>query len=290
MIVFFAAVRALHFASLMAIFGAGSYLALLKSRLQLELPAAAVWPLFTGAAALAFVTAIVWFAFVAGQMSGDWHEALDPAALQTVAIHTRFGTIFLLRICGLVPLLMLCVLRKSSQNLIRVLIAALLLAALAVTSHAAASGAKFPLLRAANDCIHLLAGGFWIGGLLVLITLMRRERHQPRALLAPLRLFSVWGTYAVAALVVSGVINAVMIVPAAAIAAASPYVSVLTAKILVASVMIALAIVNRWTLAPALRVDPLPTNRALSRSVSAEIGLGAIVITIVGFLGLMPPH
>jgi hypothetical protein len=58
MIAFFAAVRAIHFASLMAIFGAGAFLALLRSRLHIEVPAIAARILFATAATLALITAV----------------------------------------------------------------------------------------------------------------------------------------------------------------------------------------------------------------------------------------
>lgn len=101
MIALFAAVRAIHFASLMAIFGASAYLALLRSQLHIEMAAPAVRILFVSAATLAFFTAGVWLCLVAGQMSGDWHKALDPATLEAVATGTRFGEVFLGRLAGL---------------------------------------------------------------------------------------------------------------------------------------------------------------------------------------------
>jgi putative copper resistance protein D len=290
MIAFFAAVRAIHFASLMAIFGAGAFLALLRSRLHIEVSAIAARILFATAATLALITAVAWLGLVAGQMSGDWHYALDPAALTAVVTGTRFGQVFLWRVGGLAVLWIACILKTPSQNLLPALLAAALLGALGLTSHAAASSGEFGIVRAGNDAVHLLAGGFWLGGLLVLAMLMWRHREAPAALLGPLQLFSAWGTYAIAALVVTGVTNAASILPVAAVSVRSFYARVLLSKVAIASVMIALAAVNRWRLVPALRSGEPGAPHDLARSIGAEIALGATVIAIAAWLGLMPPR
>lgn len=290
MIALFAAVRAIHFASLMAVCGAGAFLALLRSRLHMEVNTIAARILFASAATLALITAVAWLGLVAGQMSGDWRSALDPAALATVVTGTRFGQVFLWRIGGLAVLWIACILKTPSQNLLPALLAAVLLGALGLTSHAAASGSEFGIVRAGNDAAHLLAGGFWLGGLLVLAMLMWRHRNAPAVLVGPLQLFSAWGTYAIAALVVTGVTNAASILPAAAISVRGAYARALLSKVSIALVMIALAAVNRWRLVPALRGGEPGAPHALARSVGAEIALAAVVIAIAAWLGLMPPR
>lgn len=291
MIAIFAVVRAVHLASLMTVFGAGAYSLLLRNRASGEIAPPDLRVFFASAAALALVTAIAGLGFVAGQMSGDWRSAFDAAALGAVLTDTRFGQLFLGRIVGLIVLLILWVFRGPSRIPLSVLIAALLLGALALTSHAAASGNAFGIVRAANDMVHLLAGGFWLGGLLVLSTLMRQHRTEPAKLLGPIRIFSIWGTYVVAILVVTGIANAASILP---IAALSPprgnYVELLLTKIGIASVMIALAAMNRWRFAPALFGGEAVGRRYLARSIGLEIALGLAVICLAGFLGLMSPR
>ena len=163
MIEVFAAVRAIHFASLMAIFGAGTYLVLLRRHLRIEMPARAARILFAWAATLALVSAVAWLFLVAGQMSGDWRAALDPVAIRLVASGTAFGRIAVWRIAGLSVLWLLLLFRGPSPSLIVAIVAALLLGALGLTSHAAASSGDFGLVRAANDAVHLLAAGFLAG-------------------------------------------------------------------------------------------------------------------------------
>lgn len=289
----FAVVRAVHLASLMTVFGACAYILLLRSQAHTEIAAPGLRVFFASAATLALVTAIAGLGFVAGQMSGDWRGAFDPGALEAVITDTRFGQVFLGRIVGLIVLLVAWVFGSRSQIPLSMLLAAMLLGALALTSHAAASGGDASgIVRAANDMIHLLTGGFWLGGLLVLSALMRQHRNEPAKLLGPIRIFSTWGMYVVVILVVTGIANAFSILP---INALSPprgnYVELLLTKVGIASVMIVLAAVNRWHFAPALSEGgEARAPLSLSRSIGVEVALGLAVVCIAGYLGVMPPR
>lgn len=282
----FASIRALHFAGLMAIWGASFYAVLLQKSLGMDVPARQLRIAVALGATLALATAILWFGLVAGQMSGDWNAATEPTAILAVATGTRFGHIWLGRIAGLI-LLWLASLRPIAKPVLAIL-AALLLASLGLVSHAAA-GSGFTLLHAFNDAIHLLTAGFWMGALLVLLLLIWRHRHEPAELFAPFRLFSLWGVYAVALLVVTGLINAALILPLHSISPKSAYADVLAAKITIALAMIALAVINRSQLLPALRHHEKGAVGRLNHNVIVEILLGLAVIAIVGYLGLMPP-
>jgi putative copper resistance protein D len=253
------------------------------------MPARAARVLFISAASLALVSSVAWLVLVAGQMSGDWHAALDPAAIGAVAAETEFGRIAVMRIAGLALLWLLCLLQMPSPGRAGVVLAAFLLGALGLTSHAAASSGGFALVRAANDSVHLLAAGFWLGGLIVLAVLVARHHRQPVSLRGPFQLFSAWGTAAVALLVLSGVSNAALILPVKSVSAHSAYAQLLAIKITLALAMIALAAINRMQLVPALRDGECATTRFLARSVRAEILLGALVAGIAGYLGTMPP-
>jgi putative copper resistance protein D len=285
----FAGIRALHFASLMTIWGTCLYLGLLKQVLGMGIPAKVTKFAVAGAATLALATAILWLMLVAGQMSGDWRAAYDPNTIWTVALQTRFGHIWLVRLGGLI---LLCVVSLSAADAPRagaLVLAALLLGSLGLISHAAAASGGFGLGRALNDATHLLTAGFWLGSLLVLAVLAWLHRRAPTELFAPFRLFSIWGIYAVALLVVTGLINAASILPVHRISLKSAYMDVLSAKVAIALVMIALAVCNRLQLLPALRNGEKGAVGSLTRNVVAEIVLALAVIAIVGYLGLMAP-
>jgi copper resistance protein D len=285
-----ATARAIHFASLMAIFGGSAYAALLRRAGLWRAPLKGARVLFVTAATLAIVSGMVWFGLIGGQMSGSWHGSLDPAILQLTAFDTRFGQIFLGRFIGLAALWLMCVLGLRPPSLGVAILAGLLLASLGPISHAAASGGDIAVVGAINDAAHLLTAGFWLGGLLVLVMFVRRQWGDAGPLLGALRLFSVWGTTVVALLVVTGLINAISILPVSEMSLRNSYFDLLLVKVGLASVMIGLAALNRWHFAPALRTGGAGATRHLAYSIGTEIVLGFTVVVIAGFLGLMAPH
>lgn len=290
MIELLAVARAIHFLSLMAIFGGSAYGLMLRRERFPAPPVEHIRLLFSTAAALAVVSAMVWFCLIAGQMSGDWHGSIDPSTLQLVGSATRFGQIFVVRLIGLAALLLMSLQKRGPLQGLSIL-AGLLLASLAPISHAAAAaGGDIAIAQAANDAVHLVTAGFWLGGLIVLLLLVPRHWEDPTQLLGPLRIFSVWGTVVVALLVMTGLINAVSILPRSALSMHNTYFGLLAIKVVLALAMIVLASLNRWRFAPALEDGGQRAVRRLGVSVRGEIALGVCVVGIVGFLGLIGPH
>lgn len=290
MIALLAAARAIHFVGLMAIFGASTYGLLLRRAGLPEPPVRPERVLFVIASTLALTSAIVWFCLIAGQMSGDWRGSIDPGTLQLAASATRFGQIFVARFIGLATLWFMCAFRTKPHALVVPIFAGLLLISLGPVSHAAAAPGDVALFGAANDAAHLLTSGFWLGGLMVLAILVPRYRAGPAALLGPLRLFSTWGGVAVALLVITGLINAASILPVSARSFHNAYFGLLLVKIGLASLMIGIAILNRWRFAPALENGGPGAVRHLTGSIGIEITLGITVVGIAGYLGLTTPH
>jgi len=234
-------------------------------------------------------TGVVWLCLVSGQMSGDLRGAFQLSTVAHVVNGSYFGTVFAVRLAGLVLLLLLIAFLRAYRTEVLVVIGALLLTSLGLTSHAAAS-AEFPAsaVRGANDAVHLLTAGFWTGGLVTLAVLIHEHLQAPTKLIAPLRLFSLWGTYAVAALVLTGVLNALAILGLPALRF-SLYRGVLAVKVALAGAMIALALLNRWRIGPALSHDS-DAPRQLGLTVTAELTLAALVLGAAGTLGLLPPE
>jgi putative copper resistance protein D len=213
----------------------------------------------------------------------------DPAAVWTVAKDTLFGRVFLVRVALLAALIIVAAKQTKFRSL-RIALAGAALAAIALTSHAAARGdPHFMLARAANDALHLLAAGFWIGGLCVVVALARADRKNPTALLGPLQLFSSWGMAAVALLIAAGAMNAWIILHGAPGGWSAEYAGLLAGKLVLASLMIALALTNRLGLLPTLRRGAPVSAENLLASMLSELALGIAIIVIVGFLGTMSP-
>jgi copper resistance protein D len=263
--------RGLYFAAIMLLFGGAAFSILLKKRLPIIARAALPhwWALL-----LALLTACAWFVLAAWQMAGG---EMTQDAVRQAATGTLFGQLFLMR---LVLLAALALVLKRSQRLTALLAAAALILPSA-TSHAAASSpAGFALIGTSLDAVHLMACGFWIGGLAVLAALFARK--EPNIALA-LSLFSDWAMVAVLLLAMTGLINAASIILGNKGTPALPYLGVLSAKLALVAVMLGLAAVNRF------RLIPRGDDRTIARNAALELGLGVIVLLLAGALGQLPP-
>ena len=102
--------------------------------------------------------------------------------------------------------------------------------------------------------------------------------------------FSMLGMVAVATLVLSGAINAWIIVGTWQVLLATAYGQLLLVKIAVVVTMIAFACVNRLRLTPQLAATAAAdTSLQLARNSGIEFALGLAVFAIVGALGLQHP-
>lgn len=276
----FALVRAVHFASLMTIFGA-SLFAWIAREPSLRRPLAL-------AAAAALVTAILSLGLITAEMTGVPQSAYDPASLGIVAGQSFYGQVFLLRFAFLIGLTLLCVANGSAG--LKAIAAGVPLALLGLTSHTAAAGApQQEYLRAANDAAHLLTAGAWLGGLVALAPDAFARPPDPERLAARLRLFSRYGTLSVAVLILSGTVNALAILGVRGMPWSGTYVGWLTAKLVLAAVMIALALTNRFGLLPSLVRREREAAETIPLTVGAELACALLIVLIVGFLGLLPP-
>jgi copper resistance protein D len=282
--VLFAVTRALHFASLMAVFGAAAFSVLAQMRRgdpMLHRPLA--W-----ASVVALVTAVLCLCFVSGEMTGDSAATVDPAAIVTVAAHTMYGHVFLARFVLLAITCVLCFIDTAPG--FKALTSGLALALLGLTSHAAAAGdPHLTYARAAIDAAHLLAAGFWLGGLIALLpTTFGKPRDVP-LLVARLRLFSAWGMVAVAILALAGTFNAVAILGVAGMRWSPSYLTWLAVKLVLAGLMIALALTNRFGIVPGLARGEQEAQDTVPITLVAELSCAALILLAVGFLGLTAP-
>ena len=258
--------RGSYFIAAMLLFGGAVFGALLKARLGIIAPLPRRW-----LAVLALMAGCAWFVLAAAQMAG----ALTQSALLEAATATLFGQIFLVRLAALLGLFFAC---KHDKTV--ALLAAIALVLPAVTSHAAASSpAGFAAIGMTLDAVHVLGGGFWIGGLAVLATLFARKEAK---ILQALSLFSEWALVAVLLLVMTGLVNAASILLGGSTDAA-PYLTVLGVKLALVLVMLGLAAINRFKLMARAQSATIARNAVL------ELGLGIIVLLLAGALGQLPP-
>jgi copper resistance protein D len=237
------------------------------------------------AAAVAFFASLAMIPVIAADMAGSPDAALDPRTLATVLFATQFGDAWCWHLGFALALVIAAWLRATGPTLV---FAGLSLASLGFVGHASDMAGLPGLGHELNQAVHLLAGGAWLGGLLPLYALLRRARPGDPAIESGVAHFSQMGYVAVALIAATGIINACMLVGSFGALFGTAYGRLLSFKIALFLIMVAIALVNRLALAPRLATDAAAPAR-LARSVVVEQALGLAVLAAVSVLGTWPP-
>jgi putative copper resistance protein D len=249
------------------------------------------------AALFAFVSALAWADSLAVTMSGGWANALDPKTLRKVLFATQFGRVWVWQMLLALAMVLILLPRRRSGWLIDAAvagIAAALLVRLADVSHAAMHiGTPGGDIHQLADRLHLLCAGFWIGGLAALAAMLVRAARNPSWLALVrhvLPRFSRAGYAAVALLLGTGIVNASFLIGPDHLLT-TRYGLLLTAKICLFLLMVALALANRSMFSPKLIASRVELSAAtmLHRTLLAELALGIAVLGSVSALGALPP-
>lgn len=237
---------------------------------------------------LALITGGVELLAMVGNMGETWAAAFDPAMLSAAVTDTVFGRVWLWRLALAALIVMLCLRDFAGRGTVLAIASGLLLASIALTGHAVMPGGVAGGVHQLADGVHLLAAGWWIGGLLALLLLVGTAAGPELASL--LGRFSRIGYAAVALLILSGLVNSAVLVSPVAAIVTTDYGRVLLAKIGLFGAMGLLALSNRRiTPAVAAGADPVRWRRRLLVQVRAEFGLALLVLVVVGVLGAMSP-
>lgn len=275
-----AVIRWAHLLSLMGLFGASAFGWVLNRRRLTDLPQTRIWLL---AALITIASAALQLVTTTAGLTGGWTTALDPGALSAVLSHTTFGQAFVVRFIALVILVLLAG-QPKPWLLGLAILSAVALACIALTGHAAANGqAAFAWMRAATDATHLWTGGFWVGGLAVLLWLaVSGDRTK---LYAEVGAFSEIAIYAVTLLMLVGMINAGFIFAAQRVG--WTYFLLLACKVVLALAMLLIAFINRLRIMPALEEGQ--NAGVLARNIRLELILGGAVVGLAAILGSISP-
>jgi putative copper resistance protein D len=282
--------RFAHFMGAMLTFGMSTYLWLYApERLRLGL-SPVVRRLALIASIVALITAIAWLELESASMADDWSAAIDPGAIGAVLTDTAFGHAWAAHLILAAALVLVIIFEPRARWAATAVASAALLASLGLVGHAAMQTAAEGVLHHMNHAVHLLTAGAWIGGLVpfaMCLSAYRRDDLRKDAVRAMMS-FSFWGQFIVAAIVLSGAVNIALTSGRAPIPPTTPYRALLVAKIIIVGIMIALAIVNRYVLAPRLKSSA--TALAVLRLTSAaEVALGCVVIALVSVFALLDP-
>ena len=210
-------------------------------------------------------------------------QTLGPAVSDT-----EFGRVWMGRIVLGLVLLGLMIRPRPPRDRPLLVVSGLYLASIALTGHSALPGGAPGVFHRLADAVHLIAAGWWIGGLLALV--LACQRLGPAAA-AVLHRFSGVGYGAVAAIVLTGLFKSLILVATLQGADSTAYGFTLLFKLALFAGMGLLALSNRFWITPGLNHggDPVVWLKRLQWQVSAEFALGLGVMAVVGALGALSP-
>jgi copper resistance protein D len=298
---FLAATRAIHFASMLVVFG-GIVLASFVARpawrragrpaLGTERVERRIRTMLLWALAVSVLSALLWLALEVPLMSGErLEDAFAGSTFRLVVSQTWFGRVLIARLVLAVLLIGWLAVGARKASVGALAIAAAYLALPALAGHAAGGQGIERYIRIVADMLHLLAAGAWVGALPALAIVLiaaRREAAIDSAARAARR-FSTLGTISVATLVVTGTINSLYLVRSLDALVDTEYGRLLLAKLALVAAMLALAAANRWSLSPRVAAGERAALGALTRNTVLEVIAGIAVVAIVGVLGITVP-
>ena len=233
-----------------------------------------------GLAWTALASGVIWLLLITASMAGSWPAALELSTVQRVLGKTFFGQVWTwhLMLNGLLVIALMTAWKAARLPLIT-----LLLMTLAPVGHGAMLDGLRGQLLILNQVVHLMCVGAWLGGLLLLVLILKPPNGFE---LAPvLRRFSGVGYGLVAGLLVTGLINVRVLTgqlwPTPLF---SGFALILLIKVMLVLGMLALALLNR------LRLDSGEQRLgSLKASVMLEWLLGVSAVAAVSLLGTLPP-
>ncbi|KII28988.1 copper homeostasis membrane protein CopD [Pseudomonas fluorescens] len=273
--------RFVHFIVVLMLFGAWLFRPLLLKdeapQVDRHLARLAHW-----LTAVALVSGIAWALLITASMAGSATAAFDPDTVALVLGNTFFGQVWRWHLLINAVLLALLFTPWRSSMPLRLGLSALLLATLAPVGHGAMLDGLSGQLLILNQIVHLTCVAAWLGGLLVLVMILRQPSEPMREVL---RRFSGVGYALVAGLLLTGLINVRVLTgqwwPTPLF---SGFALILLIKALIVLGMLGLALFNR------LRMDDCEQRMgAIRRSVMLEWLLGIGAVAAVSLLGTLPP-
>lgn len=284
--------RFLHYGAAALLFGLALFQSLLAPAPLRESLSAQVLPPARALVLLSLLTAFLWLLIVAASLGDGWQSALDASTLLAVLRETEFGRLWCWRLILLAATVALIVLPMTEVLRWRLLavLGGLALATLGLLGHATAAGGLAGTLGAVSQAVHLLCVGCWLGCLPpVALACRAAGQFPPREAGHALRRFSTLGHVAVAGVILTGCVNIALISGVWPFVRLDRYQTLLLAKIGTVLLMVALALFNRYRIVPRLRLDPARFSATLRANCWLEVALGALVLALVAFLGMISP-
>jgi copper transport protein len=239
---------------------------------------------------LASVAVILWLAtncaFLFWQSVSVSHRSLGEAigsGVPLTLLQTRLGLIWSLRQIVAVGLLMLCWRVPVGRFKIKIILAAIMLATISLTSHGAAN-ALWPTFAVLLDWFHLLANATWLGGLvtlaLVFIPIWRRSSRETEELFEVVRRFSKVAVIAIVIAATTGVYAATLHFLEPVDIMGTSYGRILLLKLVLVGVVLSIGLANQ-------RAVRHKSGKLVS-GVTREFVVGGLILLATAALTALP--
>jgi putative copper resistance protein D len=242
-------------------------------------------------AAIAVLTVLAALPVTTANVGNGWSDALDAGMIHDVIFKTTVGAAWQAQALAAIAIVCALPLPQRWRRHGLALGAGLGLASLSLTGHASMLEGWLRQAHRANDILHVLAGGGWLGALVPLLPILKllgRTECRVEAQVA-LRRFSNAGHVAVALVILSGIVNTLLILKRLPTDWSSPYQMLLAVKIALVAVMAVLAIINRYVFVPWIGRNHDRALLALRLGSIAEIVIAIVVIALVAVFGMLEP-
>ena len=264
--------RAAVFVTLLQAAGAALFLNMFDRHLPLS--GDAVRRLGSAAAATGVALVVARYLLEPVRMTGTLSGVLDTS-MHEFLLTSNLGLAQLARLAGagIVGLALL----QSSRLRHRVALAGVLLIAVSFSlmGHTAASDQRWIL--GTLLALHVLAATYWFGSLIPLYVACGRESLSDTGSLVAR--FSSVAVRIVPLIFLAGIGMAILLLPSLG-SLGSPYGLLLIAKVLVFTVLMGIACLNKFRLGPAVASGHVPSLVLLRRCVAIEVWLIAVVLTV----------
>lgn len=282
------ALRFIHFTSLMLLFGCTTYSVLLAPGRLREILVQRLRAVWRPAIDISLISACLLLCLQAGLMGDGWIDVVSPSVWIAV-LGTQFGRVWSgLLILALVSAVVSVVRPRKMQEYL-LLLTSLQLILLACVGHTTLHAGELGVLHRVNHAVHLLSAAFWVGGLLPLLVCMwlARKTAWGDAAIESMMRFSRYGHLAVAAVIISGIMNSLLIM-GWNIPLESNYFRLLLLKTVLVGGMVILALINRYWLVPKFNHSALAKQQFI-RLTWLEVILSAGVLLLVSLFATQEP-
>lgn len=280
--------RFVHFAALISIMGCTLYSGWWAHPSLRRLFAQRFSPLLRVSLVLGALSAMLMMMVQGGLMGEGWPDVWQPEIWLAVAT-TQFGSVWIWQIVlAWVALVVGWVKPRKMMRLLIILTAAQFILLAGVGHSAMREGATGALQRS-NHALHLLCASAWLGGLLPFLYCLRlaKGRWRQAAIYTMMR-FSRYGHLAVAGVVATGVVNALLIQNGWPLD--TPYSRMLLVKCALVALMVVIALMNRYVVVPRMAMaEKQRTQLFFLRATQVELILGALVLASVSLFATWEP-